>query len=93
MTEGRITATKISADNLQIKLEEPQCMNQAQPCKTTNHLKVYQMNNISQKIALWLMVIIALITTLNMCAGIIRTGPLMFANYTRVYMPSSVPSS
>ena len=51
MTERRITATKINADNLQIKLEEPHCMNQAQPCESTNHLKVYQMNNMAQKIA------------------------------------------
>ena len=92
MTEGRITATKISADNLLIKLEDPQIMNQAQPCETTNHLKIYQMNNMAQKIVLWLMTFIALITTLNMCAVIIRTGALIFANYTRVYMPSAVQS-
>ena len=40
MTDSRITATKISADNLQIKLDEPQCTNLAQPSETTNHLKV-----------------------------------------------------
>ena len=93
MTVEQITATKISVDNLKIKLEYPQGKNQAQPYETTNHSKVYQLNKIAQKIALWLMAIITLITTLNMCAGIITTGALMFANYTRVYMPSSVPSS
>ena len=52
MTEGRIMATKISADKLQIKLEEPQCMNQTRQCETSTHLKVYQMNNMAQKIVL-----------------------------------------
>ena len=89
--EGRITATKLRADDLQIKLEEPHCVVETKPAETSNSLRVYQMNSRPQRILLWLMVII---TLMNMCffsSGIISTGAMMFANYTRVYYPQTIP--
>ena len=88
--EGRITATKLRADDLQIKLEEPHSVIESKPAETTNSLRVYQMNSRPQRILLWLMVII---TLLNMCffsSGIISTGAMMFANFTRVYYPPTI---
>ena len=88
--EGSITASKLRADELQIKLDEPLSAVEAKPTETTNNLRVFKMNSRPQRILLWLIVII---TLLNMCffsSSILTTGAMIFGNNTRIYDPPTL---
>ena len=84
ITEGSFMASKLKADELQIKMEEPK------PAETTKNLRVYQMNNMPQRILLWLMVIITLLNTGIFSSGIISSCVMMFANVTSINYPPNI---
>ena len=88
--DGSITASKLRADELQIKLDEPVSPTEAKPAETTNNLRVYQMNSRPQRILLWLMVIITLLNMGIFSSGIISSGAMMFANFTKIYYQPSI---
>ena len=90
INDGSITASKLRADELQIKLEEPLGAVEAMPTETTNNLRVFQMNSRPQRILLWLMVIITLLNMGIFSSGIISSGTMMFANFTRIYYQPSI---
>lgn len=72
--EGSITPSKLRADAVQIKLDEPLSAVDAKPTEKTNKLRVFKMNSRPQFILLWLILII---TVLNMCvfsSSILNTG-------------------
>ena len=90
LPEGRITAGKIQADELQIFLGEQT----AEKISTPTEAKIVKPNlNRSQFILWWIMFILALLTVLNLCSTIITCGPMLFANVTRIYVPSCLCSN
>ena len=92
--DGSITASKLQADDLQIKLDEQASHTEAKLTKTTNNLRVFPMNIRPQRVLLWLMVIITLLNTGIFLSGIISTSVMMFANFTRIYYhPSTALTS
>ena len=90
LPEGRITAGKIQADELQIQLGEPI----AEKTSTHTEVKIAKPNqNRSQLILWWIMVILAMLTVLVLFSTIITCGPMLFANITRIYVPSLLCSN
>ena len=90
LPEGRITAGKIQADELQIQLGEPI----AAKTSTPTEAKIVKPNqNRSQLILWWIMFIFALLTVLNLFSTIITCGPMLFANVTRIYVTSFLCSN
>ena len=90
LPEGRITAGKIQADELQIQLAGPI----AEKTSTPTEVKIVKPNqNRSQLILRWIMVILAILTVLNLFSTIITCGPMLFANVTRIYVPSILCSN
>ena len=90
LPEGRITAGKIQADELQIQLGEPIAETTSTPTKA----KIVKPNqNRSQLILWWIMVILAMLTVLNLFSSIITYGPMLFANVTRIYVFSFLCSN
>ena len=90
LPEGRITAGKIQADELQIQLGEPI----AEKTSTPTEAKIVKPNlNRSQLILWWIMFILAMLTVLNLFSTIITCGPMLFANVTRIYVHSILCSN
>ena len=90
LPEGRITAGKIQADELQIQLGEAS----AAKTSTPTEAKIVKPNqNRSQLILWWIMFILALLTVLNLFSTIITCWPMLFANVTRIYVTSFLCSN
>ena len=88
--EGRITAGKLQSDELQIHLGEPT----AEKTSTPTEAKIVKPNlNRSQFLLWWIMFILAMLTVLNLCSTMITCGPMLFANVTRIYVPSILCSN
>ena len=90
LPEGRITAGKLQADELQIHLSVIPVANT--PAHTDTKI-VNSKQNRPQLMLWWIMVIIGLLTFLNLCSTIITCGPMLFANITRIYVPSLLCSN
>lgn len=88
--EGRITAGKLQSDELQIHLGDIPAANT--PAHTDTKV-VNSKKNRPQLMLWWIMVIIGLLTLLNLCSTIITCGPMLFANVTRIYVPSLLCSN
>ena len=90
LPESRITAGRIQVDELQIHLGEPTATKKSKPIEA----KIVKPNqNISQLILLWIMFILAMLTVPNLFSTIINCGTMLFANVTRIYVPSSLCSN
>ena len=90
LPEGRITAGKIQADELQIQLGEPI----AEKTSAPTDAKIVRPNqNRSKLILWWIMVILTILTVLNLFSAIITCGPMLFANGTRIYVHSFLCSN
>ena len=88
--EDRITAGKLQSDELQIHLGEPTAGKTSSPTEA----KIVKPNlNRSQFILWWIMFILAMLTVLNLCSTIITCGPILFANVTRIYVPTFLCSN
>jgi hypothetical protein len=83
INDGSITASKLKADELQIKLDEQVSPAETKPAETTNNLRVYQMNSKPQRILLWLIVIMTLLNISIFSSGIKCSGAILFVNLTR----------
>ena len=90
--EGQITAGKLKSDELQIHLGEPAAATANSPAYIETKI-VNSKQNRPQLILWWIMVIIGLLTLLNLCSTIITCGPMLFANVTRIYVPSLLCSN
>ena len=87
ISEGRITAGKLQSDERQIHLGEPA----AATANTLAHIETTIVNskqNRPQLMLWWIIGIIGLLTLLNQCSNIITCEPMLYANVTRIYVPS-----
>ena len=90
LPEGRITDGKLQSDELQIHLGDIPATNT--PAYTYTKI-VNSKQNRPQLMLWWIMVIIGLLTLLNLCSTIITCGPMLFANVSRIYVPSLLCSN
>ena len=92
--EGRITASKLQSDELQIQLGEPAADATA---NTPAYIETKIVNPKQNKpliILWWIMAFILLLTVLNLFATIITCcGPIAFTNVTRIYLPCLIISN
>ena len=102
LPEGRITAGKIQADELQIQLGEPIAGKTSTPTEAKivkpnqNRSQLIPYHTAAQSyhiILWWIMVFLAMLTALNLFSTIIICGPMLFANVTRIYVPSFLCSN
>ena len=90
LPEGRITAGKIQADELQIHLGDQPVANA--PLNTETKI-VKPPQNRPQSLMWWIMLIIVFHIALKLFSTIITCGPMLFANVTRICLPSFLCSN